>query len=134
MRYTQKQSRLARRRVHERTEEFQDKYRWRAGVEATMSRYKSQTGAGRVRVRGLSAVRFAEVMKAIGLNIFRCAKVLRDQKQAENEVPSVLLATSATIVDLLSQIAAVFRRCNSIWQRARNPWREGAARPTLAAA
>jgi len=72
--YTAKKMRLARRRAKEKTEEFREKYRWRAGVEATMSRYKSQTGAGRLQVRGMSSVRFAATLKALGLNIFRCAQ------------------------------------------------------------
>lgn len=73
--YTAKKMRLARRRAEEKRQVFRDKYRWRAGVEATMSRYKSQTGAERLRVRGLAAVRFAARMKALGLNILRCARV-----------------------------------------------------------
>ena len=134
LRYTEKQLRLARRRVHERTEEFRDKYRWRAGVEATMSRYKSQTGAGRLRVRGLRAVRFAEVMKAIGLNIFRCAKALRDGEQDEKEVPTASLATFTAIVGLLSQIAALLPGYNSIRQWARNLRQAGDTRTILAVA
>jgi hypothetical protein len=132
LRYTEKQLRLARRRMHERTKEFRDQYRWRAGVEATMSRYKSQTGAGHLRVRGLPAVRFAEVLKAVGLNIFRCAQVLRDRKQAENEVPASHLATSADIVNSMSQTVAVVAalcRCTSIRQWARNLRQAWAARP-----
>jgi hypothetical protein len=74
--YSDKKRRLAQRRAKENTDEFRDKYRWRAGVEATMSRYKSQTGAGRLRVRGMPSVRFAEKLKALGLNIFRSAQAL----------------------------------------------------------
>jgi hypothetical protein len=73
--YSAKKMRLARRRAQEKTDAFRDKYRLRAGVEATMSRYKSQTGAERLRVRGLPAVRFAARLKALGLNILRCARV-----------------------------------------------------------
>ena len=62
------------RRCHEKTEEYREKYRWRAGIEATNSRYKSQTGAGRLRVRSMPRVRYAEKMKALGLNILRCGR------------------------------------------------------------
>lgn len=76
--YTAKKLRLARRRAREKTDEFREKYRWRAGVEATMSRYKSQTGVERLRVRGLAAVRFAATLKALGLNILRCAQTVAE--------------------------------------------------------
>ena len=76
--YTAKKMRLARRRAKERSAEFREKYRWRAGIEATMSRYKSQMGAGRLRVRGMRAVRYRARMKALGLNILRCAQVAAD--------------------------------------------------------
>ena len=71
--YDQKQLRLAGRRAQEKTTGFQDIYRYRAGVEASISRYKSQTGVKRLRVRGLAAVTFSAVLKAIALNILRAA-------------------------------------------------------------
>ena len=64
------------RRTFEETKEFQDKYRWRAGIEATMSHYKLDIGAKRLSVRGLPKVRFAVVLKALGLNILRCVRAL----------------------------------------------------------
>ena len=74
--YSEKQLRLARRRAYEETSEFRDKYRWRAGIEGTNSHYKSETGAGRLRVRGLPRVRFSAILKALGLNILRSAMAL----------------------------------------------------------
>ena len=74
--YNEKQLRLARRRAYEETSEFRDKYRWRSGIEGSFSHYKSETGAGRLRVRGLSRVRFSVVLKALGLNILRSARAL----------------------------------------------------------
>lgn len=71
--YTKKEMRISRRRVHERTDQFKDRYRWRAGVEATMSEYDRKTGVKRLRVRGLKAVRFCAVLKAVGVNIMRAA-------------------------------------------------------------
>jgi hypothetical protein len=44
LRYTDKEMRLAKRRAYEQTEEFKDRYRWRSGVEATMSQYDRRTG------------------------------------------------------------------------------------------
>lgn len=72
--YNEKQFRLAQRRAYEQTAEFRDIYRWRAGIEGTMSHYKTDTGAGRLRVRGLAQVRFAATLKALGVNILRAAK------------------------------------------------------------
>ena len=42
LRYTDKEMRLAKRRAYEQTDEFKDRYRWRAGVEATMSEYNKK--------------------------------------------------------------------------------------------
>jgi len=74
--YNDKKMRLAKRRAYEETKEFLDKHRWRAGIEATNSHLKSDLGAGRLRVRGMANVRFALVLKALGLNIMRCAKAM----------------------------------------------------------
>ena len=73
-RYKKKDIRLARRRQHEESSAFKEKYRYRAGVEATMSEYDRRTGVKHLRVRGMKAVRFAAIMKAIGLNIFRASR------------------------------------------------------------
>lgn len=73
-RYTDKDIRLARRRQEEDSPTFREKYRYRAGVEATMSEFDRRTGVKHLRVRGMKAVRFAAIMKAIGLNIFRASR------------------------------------------------------------
>jgi len=72
--YDDKSIRLSRRRVNEDTAAFKDIYRYRAGVEATMSEYDRRTGAKNLRVRGLKSVSFAATLKAIGINIFRAAR------------------------------------------------------------
>jgi hypothetical protein len=76
LRYDRTNLRCACRRAMEHTPEFREAYRWRAGIEGTNSHLKSDTGAGRLRVRGLAAVRLAVTLKALGLNIFRCARAL----------------------------------------------------------
>ena len=73
-RYTDKDIRLARRRKEEDSPTFREKYRYRAGVEATMSEFDRRTGVKHLRVRGMKAVRFAAIMKAIGLNILRASR------------------------------------------------------------
>jgi hypothetical protein len=44
LRYQKKAMRLAKRRQQENTAKFKERYRWRAGVEATMSQYDRLTG------------------------------------------------------------------------------------------
>ena len=73
IRYKRKDVRLAHLRRIESTASFKDKYRFRAGVEATMSEFDRRTGVKHLRVRGMKAVCFAAVMKAIGVNIFRAS-------------------------------------------------------------
>ncbi len=77
LRYNDKTLRIATRRKAEQTAKFKERYRWRAGVEATMSEYDSRTGVKQLRVRGLKAVRFCATLKAIGVNIFRATAVRR---------------------------------------------------------
>jgi hypothetical protein len=81
--YTEKKQRLAVRRARERTEAFQEQYRWRAGIEGTFSRFKDQLGAGRLRVRGRPAMRYAAKLKALGMNILRCGKALAASAKAK---------------------------------------------------
>jgi len=85
LRYTDKEMRLAKRRIYERSDRFKDRYRWRAGAEATMSEYDRRTGVKHLRVRGLKAVRFCATLKALGINIFRAA-ALRATRMMEAEV------------------------------------------------
>ncbi|MBN1684705.1 MAG: transposase [Gammaproteobacteria bacterium] len=73
LRFTDKEMRIAKRRIYEHSDQFKDRYRWRAGVEAMMSEYDRRTGVKHLRVRGLKAVRFSAVLKALGINLFRAA-------------------------------------------------------------
>jgi len=75
LRYDRKAVRLARRRAREKTPEFRDRYRFRAGIEGTISAYDARTGVKQLRVRGFEAVRFCATLKATGVNIFRAAVV-----------------------------------------------------------
>jgi len=77
LRYNSKEMRLARRRQYEQTDEFKDRYRWRAGSEATMSEFDRRTGVKHLRVRGFKAVRYCATLKAVGINLFRAAAVRR---------------------------------------------------------
>ena len=87
LRYDEKASRLAQRRAHQQTMEFRDRYRWRAGIEGTMSAYDRLTGVKHLRVRGLKAVRFCATLKAVGVNIFRATAVRRASNRAAGTGP-----------------------------------------------
>jgi len=86
LRFTDKEMRITKRRLYELSDSFKDRYRWRAGVEATMSEYDRRTGVKRLRVRGLKAVRFCATLKALGLNIFRAAAVRAAQMMPKEEL------------------------------------------------
>lgn len=62
-----------RRRLSQQSDEFKDRYRWRAGIEATMSRLKHQMGLATLRVRGKTSVKYVVFLRALGLNIRRAA-------------------------------------------------------------
>ena len=82
LRYDGKQYRLWVRRKAEQSEAFIETYRWRAGVEATMSEYDRLTGVKKLRVRGMKAVGFCARMKAAGLNLLRAARVRKARMKA----------------------------------------------------
>jgi len=92
LRYTDKEMRLAKRRAYEQTEEFKDRYRWRSGVEATMSEYDRKTGVKHLRVRGFKAVRFSATLKAVGVNIFRATAVRKAVNNGRTAYGRVLSA------------------------------------------
>ena len=81
--YDEKALRLAKRRAYEKTPAFQELYRFRAGVEGTMSQLDRKTGLKHLRVRGLRAISFCATLKAAGLNILRAA-AFRNSQGNEN--------------------------------------------------
>jgi hypothetical protein len=86
LRYDDKALRLAQRRAQEKTPEFQEVYRFRAGIEGTMSQMDRKTGLKCLRVRGLTAVSFCATLKAAGINILR-AVAFRNSENTENSAP-----------------------------------------------
>ena len=69
--YTPERVATRARRLTQQQPYFKDRYRWRAGIEGTMSRLKYQMGLAHLRVRGMSAVRYTVFLRALGLNIRR---------------------------------------------------------------
>lgn len=73
LQYDKPRLEMSRRRLKERDDEFCERYRWRAGIEGTMSRLKRVMGMAALRVRGYVAVKYEAFLGALGLNILRCA-------------------------------------------------------------
>lgn len=112
LRFTFKALRVAGRRAQELTDEFKDKYRWRAGVEATFSEMATITGIKKLRVRGMRAVCFCARLKAVGVNIFRAARVKRAREALE-------AAPGGALSGIGSLIYAVKEQFLSRWSRLR---------------
>jgi hypothetical protein len=80
---------LARRRRHQQTEAFRERYAIRAGVEGTNSELKRKHGMGRLRVRGAKRVRLAVRLKALACNVKRMVGYLVDAPRAAARAEAV---------------------------------------------
>ena len=79
--YDAKALRIARRRSQEKTAAFREVYRYRAGIEGTMSDLDRLMRIKHLRVRGMTKVRVAATLKATGLNILRSAAFQNGKKR-----------------------------------------------------
>jgi hypothetical protein len=113
--------RCAYRRNHEKTPEFKSRYRWRSGIEGTNSHLKQDTGASRLRVRGLPAMHFAGTLKALGVNIMRSACAM-NARIAEGLTPllgqnSLVTAVFSLLRSLsLDSLFQIKRKCHSLYE------------------
>ena len=115
LRFNLKALRIAARRAREHTPEFKDKYRWRSGIESTFSGMDKMTGVKRLRIRGLSAVGYCARLKAIGVNLFRAARVKR-ALDALSTVPETLAtSTCSTILAVKKRLLSPWRRLSDIF-------------------
>jgi len=117
LRYSEKELRLARRRANEKSPEFKDMYRYRAGVEATMSEYDRRTGVKRLRVRGSPAVRVCAKLKALGINILRAACVRKALKTMGRDPEGVESRLVNALYREISCYMAIWKRLSAIWRR-----------------
>jgi hypothetical protein len=118
LRFDLKTLRIAARRAREHTPEFKDKYRWRSGIESTFSGMDKQTGIKHLRVRGLDAVGYCARLKAIGVNLFRAARVKR-VLDALKPVPGVVSATICSIIgDVKEHLLSPWRPLSDIFKSA----------------
>ena len=71
--YTHERVAPCHRRLADQEPACKAQYRWRAGIEATRSRFKQQMHLAHLRVRGMAAVSYTAFLRALGLNIWRVA-------------------------------------------------------------
>ena len=109
LRYRDKEWRTAIRRSKEYTDEFKEKYRWRSGIEATMSEYAKKTGVKRLRVRGFPAVRLCVTLKAIGINIFR-ATAVRKAIRAQEGISGIGKSTLGLVISVFKKLYGKIHR------------------------
>ena len=118
LRFDLKTLRIAARRAREHTPEFKEKYRWRAGIESTFSGMDKQTGIKHLRVRGLGATGYCARLKAIGVNLFRAARVKR-VLDAFRPVPRAVAAGICSIIgDVKEHFLSPWRRLSDIFKSA----------------
>jgi len=120
--YDAKALRLSRRRAREKTAAFCEVYRFRAGVEGTMSDLDRITGIKHLRVRGMPQIRLAAVLKATGLNILRATtfknRIKRQEKEKMGATPSpkglvgVVKEQILRLRDYLRELSGAFRPVN----------------------
>lgn len=106
--YDEKALRLAKRRAYEKTPAFREVYRFRAGIEGTMSQLDRKTGLKHLRVRRLAAVSFCATLKAAGLNLLRAA-AFRNSQEDEN------LALQQTNPGLSGLFSVFKERFSALW-------------------
>ena len=76
-----------------------------------MSEYNRRTGVKHLRVRGLKAVRFCAVLKAVAVNVFRATAVKRAQMWHN--------APASSINPAQNELVCVFKECcMTYWSKA----------------
>jgi len=120
--YTEKEMRIAKRRAYEQTDEFKDRYRWRSGVEATMSEYDRRTGAKHLRVRGFKAVRFCATLKALGINILRAAAVWMVVNPETDNSKSVKIDWNHTFLIIKERFLRKWQKLKTVFKAILPKW------------
>ena len=112
--YDAKLLRLSRRRAHEKSEAFRQRYRFRAGIEGTMSDLDRITGIKQLRLRGMAQVRVAAVLKAAGLNILRSTAFRNRQRKLERAQQSPQSAKNALLLTVKEQFGRLLNRLSKL--------------------
>jgi hypothetical protein len=85
-----KERRLAGRRVEEATEVFKERYAARSGIESTNSGLKNRLGLGHLRVRGRGSVFRVLLHKVAGWNVLRAAASEKLRARVKTQVDQTL--------------------------------------------
>jgi hypothetical protein len=88
--FTDKERRLAARRVEEKTEVFQERYAPRSGIESTNSGLKNRLVLRRLRVRGRGSVFRVIWHKVAGWNVLRAAASAKLRAWVQTQVARTL--------------------------------------------
>jgi hypothetical protein len=88
--FTDKERRLAGRRVEETTDVFGERYAPRSGIESTNSGLKNRLGLGRLSVRGLRSVSRVLLHKLAGWNVLRATASRRLKTWVASRVSETL--------------------------------------------
>ena len=101
--YDARSLRLRERRIHEKTEEFQEQYRLRGGIEALFGRLKQFTPLRRLGVRGKSAVYNAMNSIMAVHNIMQMTKFHKIQ-DAKGQKKSIIMTKASHSTSLFCQL------------------------------
>jgi hypothetical protein len=88
--FTDKERRLAGRRVEEATEVYKERYAPRSGIESTNSGLKNRLDLGRLRVRGRGSVFRVLLHKVAGWNVLRAAASAKLRSWVKTQVDRTL--------------------------------------------
>jgi hypothetical protein len=88
--FSDKERRLAGRRVEEATEVFKERYAPRSGIESTNSGLKNRLGLGRLRVRGRGSVFRVLLHKVAGWNVLRASASTKLRAWVRTQVAQTL--------------------------------------------
>lgn len=112
--YDAKSLRLSRRRKQEKEAAFTEKYRYRSGIEGTMSDLDRITGLKHLRVRGMPQVRLAATLKAAGLNIHRATAFKKRQKRYKTGKKPIDLPCNSLISRIREQLNKQMDHLNKV--------------------
>ncbi len=93
--FTDKERRLAGRRVEEATEVYKERYASRSGIESTNSGLKNRLDLGRLRVRGRGSVFRVLLHKIAGWNVLRAAASAKLRAWVKTQVARTLKASES---------------------------------------
>ena len=116
LRYNDKAIRLAQRRIRKDTSEFRDKYRFRSGIEATMSQLDRLTSIKNLRVRGLSRVSFAAFLKAAGVYIMRTVAYWNRETEGTLASAPAVSSLYCAVKERLLLVSFAIKRWSRLWR------------------